>query len=71
MHVTEFLAGIKNSDISPVTKVVQLETLYQSDSNIDALPAILKIIGKTHKKHLRWKQFSVYSWRIYWKSQIA
>ena len=58
----------KNSDISPV---FQIETIYKSDSNIDAVPAILKIIAKTHKKHLRWKPFSVYSLRIYWKSPIA
>ena len=61
MQVTECLAEMKNSDTSPVTKVVQLETLYKSDSNTDALPAILKIIEKTDKRHLRCKQFSVYS----------
>ena len=71
MQVTEFLAKMWNSDISPVTKAVPLETLYKSDPNIDVLPAVLQIIGKTHKKHLRWKQFSVYSRRIYWKFKIA
>ena len=53
MQVTECLAEMKNSDTSPVTKVVQLEALYKSDSNTDALPAILKIIEKTDKRHLR------------------
>ena len=60
MQATEFLAKMSNSDISPVTNVVSLETLYKSDSNTAVLPAVLKIIGKTHKKYLRWKQFSVY-----------
>ena len=48
MRAIELLAKMSNSDISPVTKVVSLETLYKSDSNIDALPAVLKIIGKIH-----------------------
>ena len=48
MRAIEFLAKMSNSDISPVTKVASLETLYKSDSNIDALPAVLKIIGKIH-----------------------
>ena len=53
VQVTEFLAKMQNSDISSVTNVVPLETFYKNDSNIDALPAVLKIIGKTHKKYLQ------------------
>ena len=36
-----------------------------------ALPAILKILRKTHKKYLWWRQFSVHSWMVDWKSQIT
>ena len=43
-----------------------LQTLYKNDSN----PAILKIIGKTHKKHLRWRNFPIYFLRVDWKAPI-
>ena len=63
-QVTEYLAKMQNADISIVTKFVPLETLYKSDSNIDALPAILKVLRKTHQKNLWWGQFSVDSCRV-------
>ena len=52
---------------SAFANIVPLQTLYKSDANTDALRAMLKIFGKTHKKHLRWIYLSLYSW----KSQIA
>ena len=61
--MTEFLA--KNSDISPVIKVVPLEILYKSDSNTDALSAISQIIGKTHKNICGGDGFQyIHEWQI-------
>ena len=64
MQVTERLTRMYSADISFITKVIPLVTLHKSDSNTDVLPAILKILEKTHKKLLRWRQFLVYLWRV-------
>ena len=60
-----------NADVSPITKVVPLQTFYKSDSNTDSPLPILKFLKKTHKQHLQWRQLSVYLWTVDWKAQIA